>query len=533
MSLSLRWRMTIIAVVAFLGVYYMLPSLGGVKQSALGALLPDNQVNLGLDLKGGIHLTLGVELDKALANSLSQAGQDLKAQAQDKEIPIIRQNLLDGKRLEFVMAKPEKRAEFDELLGKQKSSLAVDKTEVVDDGKVKYTVSFVPEYRKWISELTVDQAVKTIRNRIDEFGVAEPDIRKAGDRIQVQLPGLSDPDRAIQIIGKTAHLEFKIVDDETDQAKLQKGVLPPGREIGVERRTNPDGTVVEKPILLKSEAVLTGEHIADARMNFDQNTNQAYVGLTFTARGAKIFERVTGESIKKRMAIILDGKVYSAPVIQDKISGGRAQITGRFSKTEARDLAVVLRAGSLPAPVVIMEQRTVGPSLGQESIEKGVMSAVIAGCLIAVFMLVYYRFSGLVADFALVFNLVLIIAGLAAFGATLTLPGIAGIILTIGMSVDANVIVFERIREEIRRGLPPRASIKEGFNRATLTIMDANVTTVIAALVLYEFGTGPIKGFAVTLILGIVASMFTAIFVSHTLMDLSMRYKPSTSKLSI
>ncbi|GAB6035657.1 protein translocase subunit SecD [Fundidesulfovibrio butyratiphilus] len=533
MFLNLRWRLVIVAVVAFLGVYYMLPSIGGVKQSALGKFLPDNQVNLGLDLKGGIHLTLGVELDKALANALSQAGQDLKSLAQDKDIPLIRFNLIDGKRLEFIMPRPEKRGEFEEILSKQNSKLQVDRTEAQNEGRMKYTVSFTPQYRKWVSDMTVDQAVKTIRNRIDEFGVAEPDIRKAGDRIQVQLPGLSDPDRAIQIIGKTAHLEFKIVDDETDVSKLQKGVVPPGREFAMLRHTNPDGSVSERPILLKSAAVMTGDTIADAHMNFDQQTNQAYVGLKFTDRGAKVFERVTGDNIKKRMAIILDGKVYSAPVIQDKIGGGRAQITGHFTKVEARDLAVVLRAGSLPAPVVIMEQRTVGPSLGQESIEKGVMSAVVAGVLIVLFMLSYYRFSGFVADLALCLNLVLIIAGLAAFGATLTLPGIAGIILTIGMSVDANVIVFERIREEIRLGLPATTSIREGFKRATLTIFDANITTIIAAVVLYQFGTGPIKGFAVTLILGIVASMFTAIFVSHALMDLYMRNKPAAARLSI
>jgi len=532
---SLSWRLIVVAVVLVLGLAFTLPSIESVRQSPLGNMLPGNQVSLGLDLKGGIHLTLGVDVDKALANSLAQAGQDIKAAAQEKEMTIIRQNMPDPKRLEFVLATPEKKEAFDELLkSRMFSGIRVVKADMVDDGKIQYAVAFTPEYAKNLQGLTVDQAVKTIRNRIDQFGVAEPDIRKqAGDRIQIQLPGLKDPDRAIALVGKTAHLEFKIVDDTVDASKVAKGQLPPGREIVMERLTGPNGEVSERPLVVKSEAVMTGEAIADARMTFDQQNNQPYVSFTLTPRGAKVFERVTGENIKKRMAIILDGKASSAPTIQDKIAGGRGQITGRYTETEARDLAVVLRAGALPAPVNVLEQRTVGPSLGQESIDNGVMSVGVACAAIALFMLVYYGFSGVVANVALVMNVVLIMAGLAMFGATLTLPGIAGIILTMALSVDANIIIFERIREEIRLGLPSRASIKEGFTRGSLTILDANVTTAIAAVVLYEFGTGPIRGFAVTLLLGIVASMFTAIFVSHTLMDLWMRGKGGETRLSI
>ncbi|MBI4804001.1 MAG: protein translocase subunit SecD [Desulfovibrio sp.] len=531
---SLSWRLIVVAIALVFGLLFTLPSIESVRQSPLGKYLPGNQVNLGLDLKGGIHLTLGVDVEKALANSLAQAGQDIKAFAQEKEMTIIRQNMPDPKRLEFVLATPDKRADFEELLKKQFSGVRVLKSEVVDDGKVKFTVSFTPEYTKNLETLTVDQAVKTIRNRIDQFGVAEPDIRKqAGDRIQIQLPGMKDPDRAIALVGKTAHLEFKIVDDSIDPAKVAKGQLPPGREIIMERVSGRQGEYTERPLVVKSEAVMTGELIADARVSFDQNNSQPYVTFTLTSRGAKIFERVTSENLKKRMAIILDGKAFSAPTIQDKIPGGRGQITGRYTETEARDLAVVLRAGALPAPVNVLEQRTVGPSLGQESIDNGVMSVGVACAAIALFMLVYYGFSGIIANVALVLNVVLIMAGLAMFGATLTLPGIAGIILTMALSVDANIIIFERIREEIRLGLPSRASIKEGFMRGALTILDANVTTGIAALVLYEFGTGPIRGFAITLILGIVASMFTAIFVSRTLMDVWMSGKSAEVKLSI
>jgi preprotein translocase subunit SecD len=533
MTGSLRWRVALIAVVVFFGLMYMLPSIPGVKDSALGKFLPDDEVNLGLDLKGGIHLTLGVDVEKAVQNSLSLTGRDIREQAREDGIAVLRPGLTDGKHLDFVLAKTDQREALDGMLKKQFPILRTVSTETVEGDKLLYKLEFTPEYLDYLEKLTIDQAVKTIRNRIDEFGVAEPDIRRqAGGRIQVQLPGLQDPERAIKIIGRTAHLEFKVVDDETDPDKAAKGILPPGRELSTMRHRNNDGTFLDRPIVLKADAIMTGEYIADARANFDSN-NQAYVSLTFTPRGAKLFERITTDNVKKRMAIVLDGKVYSAPVIQEKISGGRASITGRFSTEEARDLAIVLRAGSLPAPVNILEQRSVGPSLGQESIEKGIMAALIGGALIVVFMVVYYGFSGLVADVALALNIMLILSGLAAFGATLTLPGIAGIILTLGMAVDANVIIYERVREELRRGLTPRMALDEGYSRATLTIFDANITTIIAAVVLYEFGTGPIRGFAVTLILGIVASMFTAIFVTRTLFDIWMRRRPPGAAISI
>ncbi len=533
MTGTLRWRVALIAVVVFFGLMYMLPSIPVVKESALGKFLPDDEISLGLDLKGGIHLTLGVDVDKAVENSLSLTGRDIRDQAREDGIAVLRPELADGKRLDFVLARLDQRETLDEMLKKQFSILRVVSVDPVEGDKLRYRLEFTPEYRDYLVKLTIDQAVKTIRNRIDEFGVAEPDIRRQADgRIQVQLPGLQDPERAIKIVGRTAHLEFKIVDDETDPEKAAKGIVPPGREVSTMRNRNPDGTYLDRPIVLKAESVMTGEYIADARANFDSN-NQAYVSLTFTPRGAKLFERITADNVKKRMAIMLDGKVYSAPVIQEKIGGGRASITGRFSTEEARDLAIVLRAGSLPAPVNILEQRAVGPSLGQESIENGILAALIGGAVILVFMMIYYGFGGLVADVALAFNIMLILAGLAGFGATLTMPGIAGIILTLGMAVDANVIIYERIREELRRGLTPRMALDEGYSRATLTIFDANVTTIIAAVVLYEFGTGPVRGFAVTLILGILASMFTAIFVTRTIFDVWMRRRPPGASLSI
>ena len=378
--------------------------------------------------------------------------------------------------------------------------------------------------------MALDQAVRTIRNRIDQFGVAEPDIRKQADfRIQIQLPGLTDSKRAIQLVGQTAQLTFHLVRDDVNP----QGILPPGVALFPMVTVRPDGSTSESMIALDKEPLMTGEDVADARPTFDNRDNKPSVGLSFNSRGAAMFERITGEHIHKRMAIVLDGKVHSAPTIQSRIGGGKASITGSFTPTEAQDLAIVLRAGSLPAPVTVLEERTVGPSLGKESIESGIIKRAEGGdkteyeaityegygpggIAVMVVMPLYYGLAGLLADVMLVFTITMLMAGLAAFGATLTLPGIAGIVLTIGMSVDANVLIFERIREEIRQGLKPLEAVAVGFDRATISIVDSNLTTIIAAAILYQFGTGPVRGFAVTLSLGIVASMFTAIFVSRT-----------------
>jgi preprotein translocase subunit SecD len=530
---SLRWRIILAVLVLAVALVYVLPSVPTMRSSSLGALLPDDEINLGLDLKGGIHLTLGVDVETAVTNTLSQMGQDLRAEAREEKIIILRPRVTGKDRVGFVLLKKGQQEQMDQLIEDRFSVLKIASRETLEQGKVSYVLNLDPEYRARLEKMTLDQAVKTIRNRIDQFGVAEPDIRtQAGNRIQVQLPGLDDPQRAVKIIGKTAHLEFKMVDEEADSARAVKGVVPPGSELSYLKRRNPDGTYSDQPMVLKQDVVLTGEYITDANTQFD-SYGQPYVSLSFNNRGARIFERVTGENIKKRMAIVLDGNIYSAPVIQDKISGGRASISGRFTVEEAHDLAIVLRAGSLPAPVHVMEERSVGPSLGQQSIDKGVFSALFGGAIVLVFMIVYYGFGGLVADIALAFNIILIMAGLAGFGATLTLPGIAGIILTLGMAVDANVLIFECIREELRRGLSGMAAVQEGFGRATLTILDANVTTLIAAVILYQFGTGPIRGFAVTLTLGILASMFTAIFVSRIMFDLWLAKRKPGAQLNI
>ncbi|MDY6852764.1 MAG: protein translocase subunit SecD, partial [Thermodesulfobacteriota bacterium] len=294
---------------------------------------------------------------------------------------------------------------------------------------------------------------------------------------------------------------------------------PPGTEVLYQIKTDREtGRTSKTPFLLRKRTLMTGQYVTDARVAFNQ-FNEAYVSLNLDSKGARLFERITEAHVKKRLAIVLDGNVYSAPVIQERIGGGRAQISGSFSLEEAKDLAIVLRAGALPAPVKILEERTVGPSLGHDSISQGRNSIIVGLVLVLIFMVIYFRMAGVIADVALCLNMVLIVAALAAFKATLTLPGIAGIILTIGMSVDANVLIFERIREEIRLGKSPRAAVDGGFGKALLTILDANVTTLIAALVLFQFGTGPIRGFAVTLSVGILASLFTAIFVSRLIFD--------------
>ena len=351
--------------------------------------------------------------------------------------------------------------------------------------------------------------------------MAEPDIRRQGEnRILIQLPGIRDTQRAVDLIGKTALLEFKLVDDTHSVDAAVKGTIPPGDELLYKTEENPQtGRTTKTPFLIKKRSLLTGASLTDARVHIDSRFNEPYVSIDFDKKGARIFERITADNVNKRLAIVLDNNVYSAPVIQEKISGGQARITGRFTTDEARDLAIVLRAGALPAPVKVLEERTVGPSLGADSIRKGLISMLIGGIVVIGFMVIYYKMAGLIADIALFLNILLIAAGLAGFGATLTLPGMAAIILTIGMAVDANVIIFERIREEMALGRTTRAAVDAGYDRATLTILDANVTTLIAAVVLFQFGTGPVKGFAVALSLGVVASMFTALIVSRLIFD--------------
>ena len=520
MTKSLSWRTGIVLFAILMSFLYLAPSISDDLPGWWSDILPRDKIHLGLDLQGGMHLVLEVKTVKAVENHLERVVDELKSDFRNNKLRYMELKRQGTNSIIAKFMRPQDGQKFTEIASSNYPDFKVEKLPGNEDTPG-YRMILLSKADNRIRRMAVDQGLETIRNRIDQFGVTEPDIRpQEDDRILIQLPGIKDPKRAIDLIGRTAHLEFKLVDEEHSVEEAIKKGPPPGSEILYQLRVNPATDIEERiPWLIKKRAALTGEYLTDARVQFDPRTSEPYVALSFDSKGAKLFEQVTGRNVGKRLAIVLDNKVYSAPNIQDRIPGGRAQITGRFTTDEARDLAIVLRAGALPAPVEIIEERTVGPSLGKDSIEKGFKSMLIGGIIVVAFMIIYYSISGLIADLALLLNIIFIMAGLAFFGATLTLPGIAGIILTIGMAVDANVLIFERIREELRLGKTPRASIEGGYSKALVTILDANFTTLIVALVLFQFGTGPVRGFAVTLSIGILASLFTAIFVTRIIFD--------------
>ncbi|HWH79959.1 MAG TPA: protein translocase subunit SecD, partial [Candidatus Binatus sp.] len=400
------------------------------------------------------------------------------------------------------------------------ANLVEAKPPKTDAGSSEYFVTLSKEELKSLRDYAVDQSLETIRNRIDQFGVSEPIIQREGqENILIQLPGIQDPERAKEIIGKTALLEFKLVDDSANVEEAVKNGPPPGRQLIYGHVGKVEGGAAKQPFVLESRALMTGEYIQDAKVRPAQQLQGASVELILNNSGAKLFDQITAANVKRHLAIVLDNSVYSAPVIQERIGGGRASISGSFDIKEARDLAIVLRAGALPAPVEILEERTVGPSLGSDSIRQGVISFVVGSSLVIIFMLVYYKGAGGLADFALFFHILFLLAILAAFQAVLTMPGIAGIVLIAGMAVDANVLINERIREELRAGRAPRSAIEAGFQHAMPAIIDTNVTTFISGLILFQFGTGPIKGFAVTLCVGILTTVVTAVYMTRIYYD--------------
>lgn len=505
------------------------PSLYDPLPSWWPGFLPQDKIHLGLDLQGGMHLILGVEVEKAVENTIQQLAGELKEELRKARIPYNSiETFSDNLRLK--LPSDEFKDELDKVL---EDYPQLDSSTLETEPQFVVQIKLTNSEERRIKEYAVSQGLETIRNRVDEFGVSEPTIQRQGkNRILIQLPGIKDTQRAINLIGKTALLEFKLVDNEHSIEQALGGKVPAGYEILYSRETDlTTGEVTKIPYLIQKKALFTGEVVTDARISFDE-MNQPTVNMTFDKRGSRLFARITENNINRRLAIVLDGTVYSAPVIREKIPNGRAQISGRFTEEESHDLAVVLRAGALPAPVEILEQRSVGPSLGHDSIQQGLRSIMVGGLIVVLFMVAYYKLSGIVANFALILNLVFLLGALAALRATLTLPGIAGIVLTIGMAVDANVLIFERIREELGLGKTVRAAVDSGYSKAFLTILDANVTTLIAAVVLFQFGTGPIKGFAITLSLGILASMFTAIIVTRIIFDLALKNRRIT-KLSI
>lgn len=513
---SILGRLLTVLVVTLVSVVYFLPSLPpGTFPAGVRQYLPGAGIRLGLDLQGGIHLVLRVQRDVAAKNFMDRASDGLTGQLKHESIEGVTVTREGDYGIRIATGgSADVRQKVEKVLsdryplltaapGPQESLLATPKPDELERVRIQ----------------AVTQAVETIRNRIDQFGVTEPLIQQQGaDEVVVQLPGVADPQRAIELIGKTAVLEFKMVDEE---AHLTPGVpLPPEDEVLYRRVLDPKtGQELDRePYIVKRQAILTGDTLTDARVSIDQ-FNSPYVAIEFDPTGGDIFARVTAENVGKRFAIVLDGNVYSAPVIRERIPGGRASITGNFTSAEANDLAIVLRAGALPAPVDILQNVTVGPSLGADSIHAGILATLIGFLLVVVFMLIYYRLSGLIANVALVLNLVVLLGSLAALHATLTLPGIAGILLTIGMGVDSNVLIFERIREELRQGKTVRLAVDQGYERAWVTIVDAHVTTLITAVVLFMFGSGPVKGFAVTLSLGIVINLFTAFIGTKVIFD--------------
>ena len=543
-------RSLALAMMVLASLIFFLPSYPPLYKELprwLRDILPDKGITLGLDLQGGIHLVLEVEEDRAVEIAVDRTAAGLQDLLVEKKIPAESAKRTGPSRVTISFQNAELKAQVQKLLDDFPTYLEVESAESAN--------TVVWELRdaeiKRIKDSAINQALETIRNRIDQFGVAEPLIQRQGlKQVVVQLPGIKDAKLAKDLIKQTALLEFKLLDDDNQPkldlpGRIQKGKdreeallkqtegkVPEGDQILFERIVEKDGGQEWlAPYLVKKRVMLAGDVLSDARVSIGQ-FNEPYVSVTFDAKGAREFDRITGENVKKRMAIVLDNTIYSAPVIQERISGGRAQITGTFSMEEANNLAIVLRAGALPAPLKIIQDLTVGPSLGRDSIEKGVKATLFAGLLVIVFMAAYYRLSGVIADFALMLNLVCLIGSLAALNATLTLPGIAGIILTIGMGVDSNVLIFERIREELRQGKPVRLAIDAGYDKAFLTIVDSHVTTLITGFALFLFGTGPIKGFAVTLCLGIAINLFTALVGTKVVFDL-LNQRRKIEQLSI
>jgi len=495
-----------------------------------GGLLPPT-LNLGLDLQGGIHLVLGVDVDKALENQVERNAGGIKAALEKKGIGIkeIARQGATGIAIQLASSQmwTDALTVLNEFQGyEQKGS---------DQAAGRIVLALKEREAATLRDLAIRQGLETIRNRVDQFGVAEPTIQQQGEnRILVQLPGIQDPERAKGLIGKTALLEFKMLDEQADLDKAVREGPPAGDELLWQRIVDKQ-TRQERRLayVVKKRTLLTGADLSTAKVSIDQSTSEPYVSVTFTDAGSRAFAELTEHNVGKRLAIVLDGNVYSAPVIRERIPSGQAQITGGFTPEEATDLAIVLRAGALPAPVRILEERTVGPSLGADSIRQGLGAIVASALAVFLFMLVYYRLSGLIADVALVLNLLILLATMAGFHATLTLPGIAGIALTIGVAVDTNILIFERIREELRTGKTIRAAIDAGFARAFRTVIDTHVTVLVSSAILYQFGTGPVRGFAVSLAIGILASLFTAVFFTRLIFDVLYMGPRRVQSLSI
>ena len=460
-------------------------------------------IRLGLDLRGGTHLLYTVDIDQAIANAVERQRQDLERELREAQVGKVTVDR-DQLTIRVRLGDRDKRTQVTELIRSRFPNLRLAEDANRDGSDLSLSIESREATR--MRDSVVEQALKIIRNRIDQFGVTEPTIQKQGSsQIVVQLPGIQDPQRAKELIGRTAQLEFKLVAEQPGAAA--ESLPGKGNEAG-------RGTY-----LVEKRTLLTGDAIVNASVRPGSGIEGIAVDFQFDARGAQVFGDITRANIGRQLAIVLDNRVESAPVIRDAITGGRGQITGNFDVAGAQDLANALRHGALPAPLKLIEERTVGPSLGRDSIQSGSISFVVGSALVWTFMALYYRGGGLITDLGLLLNVLLLLGAYAAFGFTLTLPGIAGFVLTVGMAVDANILILERMREELRLGRTARAAVQAGYDRAWSAILDSNVTLFLSGVIMFQFGTGPVRGFAVTLCLGIVTTLITSVFATRVVYD--------------
>ncbi len=501
------YRLIILILALIFGFGFSVPSFFQTQNGA--------KISLGLDLQGGLHMLLGVETSEAIHSKIKSIAGSINYYAKKEDV-LIDKFKIKEENIDFTLLDGDEAPKVDKALAEIKG------LDIKKDG-LNYSISLTEQERADTIEYAISQAVETIRNRLDQFGLAEPTVARQGkDNILVELPGIKteeDEQRARDLIAKAAHLQLMAVDDKRqDQANTMSEVEAESYGDVIFKDAKNDRV----KYVVKNIPVLDGSMLTDAKVAFSQQNNLPIINFTLNSEGARIFGDFTGANVGKRLAIVLDGKVYSAPVINERIGGGSGQISGGFTLDEAHDVAIALRSGALLAPVKMLEKRSVGPSLGQESINKSMVALAAGSILVVLFMLVYYGISGIFANIALVADVVILVAVMALFGATLTLPGMAGIVLTIGMAVDANVIINERIRELLREGVAIRTAVQKGYEHAMSAIIDSNLTTIITVAVLYAYGTGPVKGFAVTMAIGIMASMLTAILGTHGMFDAVM-----------
>src|SRR5213080_3525177 len=520
-----NWKVLLICGACLLGVLLSLPNLFTPAQlSYLPHFIPKKQVALGLDLRGGSYLLLHVDVDAAQRERLNSITDSVRNTLRDAHIGYTGLNV-EGDAITFTIRETDRVEDAKRELAKIDPDLTV---EIAPDGTG--TMKFSPVATETRRRQAVEQSIEIIRRRIDETGTKEPTIQREGqNRILVQLPGVDNPEHVKALLGRTAKLTFQLVDQSVSVEDARKGRLPPGDEIlsAEEGRGNRGGA---SAYVVRKRVMVGGDTLTDAQATFQNN--EPVVSFKFDGAGARRFGDATRENVGKPFAIVLDNKVISAPVIREPILGGSGIISGSFSVQSASDLALLLRAGALPAPITILEERTVGPDLGTDSIHAGAIASIVGVALVVIFMVLFYGLFGVFADIALFFNLCLMMAALSLLGATLTLPGIAGIALTMGMAVDANVLIYERIKEELRSGRTVLSSLEAGFTRAFGTILDSHVTTLVAGILLYWLGSGPVKGFAVTLSIGVLTSLFSAILVTRLqIVTWLRRYKPKAIPL--